>query len=98
MSQPGSFRIALKEAKRWADFYSIISIVLVVALSIAAWLLANSSGADLETKLEMQIMMVAIVLVVCIWQAAACAVASLRASQHDDQSHNPESDGQKRTT
>lgn len=91
-SDPGSsFRTALKEAKRWADFYSIVSIFLIVVLGMGAWYLGSTSDVDLATKIEMQIMMAGIVIVVSIWQAAACAVASLRSSQQDDRrSPDPE--------
>lgn len=79
--QSETFRAALKDAKRWADLFSFVSIVLVIGLGILSWWLGNSSNVDLETKLEMQIMMASIVIVVSIWQAAAFAVASLRSAR-----------------
>jgi Kef-type K+ transport system membrane component KefB len=65
----------LKTHKRWADAYSLISIVLVVGLVSVTALLADAANADMATRVGMFITIVAVVIVVSIWQAAGLAVA-----------------------
>jgi Kef-type K+ transport system membrane component KefB len=65
----------LKTHKRWADVYSLISIVLVVGLVSITALLADAANTDTATRVGMFITIVAVVIVVSIWQAAGLAVA-----------------------
>ena len=64
----------LKTHKRWADAYSLISIVLVVGLVSVTALLADAANADMATRIGMFVTVVAVVIVVSIWQAAGLAV------------------------
>ena len=64
----------LKTHKRWADVYSLISIVLVVGLMSITALLADAANTDTATRVGMFITIVAVVIVVSIWQAAGLAV------------------------
>jgi hypothetical protein len=64
----------LKTHKRWADVYSLISIVLVVGLMSITALLADAANADTATRVGMFITIVAVVIVGSIWQAAGLAV------------------------
>jgi Kef-type K+ transport system membrane component KefB len=64
----------LKAHKRWADVYSLISIVLVVGLMSITALLADAANTDTATRVGMFITIVAVVIVVSIWQAAGLAV------------------------
>lgn len=77
MDKRDGFMDALKEHKRWANGASIISIVLVIGLLAVAAYLADSAKADEPTRIGMYIAMVAVIIVVCIWQAAACVAASI---------------------
>jgi hypothetical protein len=76
---PGSERFitALKIHKRWADRYSIISIVLAISLMVAAAALAEMAEADAATRTGMMIVMATVVIVVCIWQAAGVVAAHI---------------------
>ena len=65
----------LETHKRWADVYSLISIVLVVGLMSITALLADAANTDTATRVGMFITIVAVVIVVSIWQAAGLAVA-----------------------
>jgi len=67
----------LKTHKRWADAYSLISIVLVVGLVSVTALLADAANADMATRVGMFVTIVAVVIVVSIWQAAGLAVARI---------------------
>jgi len=82
MEKPDGFLAALREHKRWADAGSIISIMLVVGLLSVATYLADSAKVDEGTRIGMYIAMVAVIIVVCIWQAAACVAASIDSSLH----------------
>src|SRR5258708_26664109 len=70
----------LKTHKRWADVYSLISIVLVVGLMSITGLLADAANTDTATRVGMFITIVAVVIVVSIWQAAGPAVARVHRS------------------
>jgi Kef-type K+ transport system membrane component KefB len=65
----------LKSHKRWADIYSLISIVLVVGLVSVTALFADAASIDMAARVGMFVTMVAVVIVVSIWQAAGLAVA-----------------------
>ncbi len=54
----------LKTHKRWADVYSLISIVLVVGLVSVTALLADAANADMATRVGMFVTIVAVVIVV----------------------------------
>jgi hypothetical protein len=72
------FITALRIHKRWADLYSILSIVLVVGLMVAVALLTDIAEADAPIRTDMMIVMAATVIVVCIWQAAGMVAARIR--------------------
>jgi Kef-type K+ transport system membrane component KefB len=77
----------LKTHKRWADIYSLISIVLVIGLVAITATLADAANADMATRIGMFVTMTSIVIVVSIWQAAGLAVARIHRiilDQHDD--------------
>jgi uncharacterized membrane protein (DUF485 family) len=65
----------LNTHKRWADVYSLISIVLVVGLVSVTAFLADAANTDMATRAGMFVTIVAVVIVVSIWQAAGLAVA-----------------------
>lgn len=75
MAAEDSFITALKIHKRWADFYSMVSIILVVLLLSGASLLADMTAADAATRTGMMVVMASVIIVVCIWQAAAMVTA-----------------------
>jgi hypothetical protein len=77
MTIQSTFISAIAERKRWADALSLVSVVLVVGLLYLASYLADLVEADEMARIGMYIAMVAIVIVVCIWQAAAFVIASL---------------------
>ncbi len=65
----------LKTHKRWADVYSLISIVLVVGLVSVTALLADAANTDMATRVGMFVTIVAVVIVGSIRQAVGLAVA-----------------------
>jgi multisubunit Na+/H+ antiporter MnhG subunit len=72
-----AFIAAIREHKRLADAFSFVSIVLVIGLLCLASYLADLAKADETTRIGMYVAMVGVVIVVCIWQAAAFVAASL---------------------
>lgn len=72
-----TFVAALEREKRWADLASLVSIILVVGLLAITDMLANAAEVDAPMRTGMYVAMVGVVLVVCIWQAAAFAAASI---------------------
>jgi Kef-type K+ transport system membrane component KefB len=77
----------LKTHKRWADVYSLVSIVLVVGLVATTAMLADAANADMATRIGMFVTMTAVVIVGSIWQAAGLAVARIHRimlEQHDE--------------
>jgi hypothetical protein len=81
----GVFTAALKENKRWADVCSVISIVLVVCLESGTGYLGDYANADVSTRIGMNIVLVAVIIVVCIWQAAAFLGASIQTLFSNDE-------------
>lgn len=77
MAAEDSFIAALKIHKRWADFYSIVSVILVVLFLSGASLLADMTAADAATRMGMMIVMASVIIVVCIWQAAGMIAARI---------------------
>jgi hypothetical protein len=77
MAMEITFIATLKTHKRWADRFSIASVVLVIGLSYLAAYLADLTKADEADRIGMYITMASVVFVVCIWQAAAFIVASI---------------------
>lgn len=91
MHNPHPFRNALKETKKWADFYSIISIVLVIGLMSLTAYLGQTQNVDSSTLAGMYLTMIGVIVVVCIWQAAAVAAASIEVSIAAQRSRDPSS-------
>jgi hypothetical protein len=67
------FITILKIHKVWADRFSIISIILAIGLMVTAVALGEMAQADAATRTDMMIVMGAVIIVVCIWQAAGMA-------------------------
>ncbi len=83
MPRNGAFSAALKANKRWADAASLVSIVLVVGLMSLTAYLVDMSNADVSARVGAFIVMASVVIVVCIWQAAAFVAASIEAGLKD---------------
>ncbi|MGH6702985.1 MAG: hypothetical protein ACRECG_06240 [Bradyrhizobium sp.] len=77
MDRPSAFISLLKEHKRWADALSIVSTVLVISLVCVTYYLADSTKVDAPNRIGMYVTMVGVVIVVCVWQAAAFVAASI---------------------
>ena len=77
MARQGTFIATLKEHKRWADAAAAVSIVLLIGLMCITAYLADAANTDQSTRIGMYIMTVGVVVVVCIWQAAAFVAASI---------------------
>lgn len=77
MARENSFTTSLRSHKRWADSLSIVSVILIIGLLCLTAYLADSAKADEASRIGMYIAMVGVVVVVCIWQAAAFVVASI---------------------
>src|ERR1700737_4682945 len=76
----------LKSHKRWADVYSLI--VLVVGLVSVTAMLADAANIDMATRVGMFVTMVAVVIVVCIRQAAGLAVTRIHRILLEQQDEN----------
>jgi hypothetical protein len=76
-----AFMAALKENKRWADACTIISIVLVVCLEAGTAIVGDYANVDLATRIGMYIVLAGVIIVACIWQAAAFLAASIQTLQ-----------------
>ena len=77
MASQSAFKAMLKEHKRWADAAAAASIVLLIGLMCVTAYLADSAKTDESTRIGMYILAAGIVVVVCIWQAAAFIAASV---------------------
>jgi hypothetical protein len=77
MVRQGGFIEILKQHKRWANLASVVAIVLIIGLLSVTAYLADAAKADDATRIGMYIAMVGVVIVVCIWQAAAFVAASI---------------------
>jgi uncharacterized membrane protein (DUF485 family) len=77
MARQSAFTTILKQHKRWADTLSVVSVVLVIGLLCVTAYLADIAKADEVSRIGMYIAMVGVVVVVCIWQAAAVIAASI---------------------
>jgi len=75
-----AFITALKSNKRWANSASIVSIILVIGLMITTGFLADAAKAEVAERIGMYIVMLGVIIVVCIWQAAAFVAASIEAA------------------
>jgi hypothetical protein len=80
MRDPTVFVEILRLHKRRVDILSLVSIVLVTGLLYVAGVLADFLGADDALKIGMYVGMASIVIVVCVWQAAAYVAASNEAA------------------
>ncbi|AWC25221.1 hypothetical protein CO731_04715 [Aminobacter sp. MSH1] len=76
-----SFKEHLKESKKWGDFCSIVSTFLVIGLMTMTAYLGQSEHVELATQVGMYLTMVGVIIVICIWQAAAVVAAAVRVSQ-----------------
>jgi protein-S-isoprenylcysteine O-methyltransferase Ste14 len=92
IDKTSAFVTALKVHKRWANGASIVSIILVVGLLTTTALLADVANADASLRIGMYIVMVGVIIVVCIWQAAAFVAASIDVSIGKKQAQMPEGD------
>lgn len=77
MKEPDSFIEILRPHKRRADIASLVSIILVTGLLYATGIIADTFGVNDALRIEMHVGMIGIVIVVCIWQAAAFMTASI---------------------
>jgi uncharacterized membrane protein (DUF485 family) len=77
MAKQEGFIAVFQQHKRWADIASIISTVLVMGLLCLASYLADMITVSETSRIGMYIAMVGVVIVVCIWQAAAMVAASV---------------------
>jgi uncharacterized membrane protein (DUF485 family) len=80
MRDPTVFVEILRQHKRRVDILSLASIVLVIGLLFAAGWIADLLGAEETLKIGMYVGMASIVIVVCVWQAAAYVAASNEAA------------------
>lgn len=69
---PGNERLIglLRTHKRWADRYSLVSVGLLVALSIAVVIVGQTGGVEPQTVTQMVVLICAIVVVVTVWQGS----------------------------
>lgn len=75
----------MSEHKKWADLYSIISIMLVISLTMMASTIADLANADGDTRIDLVILVNAIVIVVSIWQAAGVLLGRLQRLERNHQ-------------
>ena len=77
MARPDGFIAVLQQHKRWADIASILSAALVIGLLCFTSYLADVLEVNDTSRFGMYVAMVGVVIVVCIWQAAAMIAASV---------------------
>lgn len=80
---------ALRASKRWADFYAIVSVGLVIALMGCASYLISLENVDASTQIATYLTMLGVIIVVCIWQAAAFAAATVVAAMSEPANSRP---------
>jgi hypothetical protein len=80
MRDSNVFLDILRQHKRRVDILSLVSIILVIGLLYAAVWIADVLSADDSLKIGMYVGMASIVIVVCVWQAAAYVAASNEAA------------------
>lgn len=77
MSSPDTQRSILIGYKRWADFWSSVSIVLSIALFLVIGYLMDSTGAPATDRIGALILLATIIITVCLWQGLAFGLARL---------------------
>ena len=70
-------RSILINYKRWADFWSSISIVLSIALFLIVGYLMDTTGADATERTDGFILLATIIITVCLWQGLGFGLARL---------------------
>ena len=70
-------RAILISYKRWADFWSAVSIVLSIALFLVIGYLMDSTGASTADRIGGMILLATIIITVCLWQGLAFGLARL---------------------
>jgi hypothetical protein len=77
MEQYEMQRSTILKHKRWADFWSALSIVLTIGLFIAIGYVLDETGASADDRIGAYVLLGTIILAVIIWQATALGVARL---------------------
>lgn len=70
-------RLILIGYKRWADFWSSVSIVLSIALFLVIGYLMDITGASAADRIGALILLATIIITVCLWQGLAFGLARL---------------------
>lgn len=66
--------------KRWADFWSSVSILLSIALFLVVGYLMDVTGADAADRIGALILLATIIVTVCLWQGLGFGLARLESS------------------
>lgn len=70
-------RSIIVKHKRWADVWSIVSIILSIGLFMVASYAMDIANADIRERVAAYILLATIIVVVVVWQALAFALARL---------------------
>jgi hypothetical protein len=77
MNQYEIQRATLLKHKRWADFWSALSIVLSIGLFAVVGFVMDGSGASADDRVGAYALLSTVIVGVTIWQAVALGIARL---------------------
>jgi hypothetical protein len=63
--------------KKWADFYTLLSQILIIALFVAVYFLSEQTGVGAAERSGAFVLLATIILATIIWQALGLAIARL---------------------
>jgi protein-S-isoprenylcysteine O-methyltransferase Ste14 len=70
-------RSTFMKHKRWADFWSAVSIVLSIGLFTFVSYIMDETNASADARIGAYVLLATIILAVVVWQAVAIGIAKL---------------------
>lgn len=70
-------RSTILKHKRWADFWSALSIVLSIGLFAVVSYVLDEASASADDRIGAYVLLATVILAVIVWQATALGVARL---------------------
>lgn len=77
MADDDMTRSTIIKHKRWADFWSALSIVLSMGLFFVIAYVLDEAGASADDRVGAYVLLATIILSVIVWQAVALGIARL---------------------
>lgn len=75
MSTEGDFVRIVRLHKRWADGYTLLTLLLILMLFTGTYVLYDQAGMDATERTGALVLMGTIILATAIWQAVGLGVA-----------------------